>query len=93
MDVILTPTVAVPAPLVAAVSDMIGTTAGLTRLRFVWSYPQLPALSVPCGFMAANVPVGMQLVGPQWSDARLLAVGAIYQDATDFHRRRPPAVN
>jgi aspartyl-tRNA(Asn)/glutamyl-tRNA(Gln) amidotransferase subunit A len=38
-----------------------------------------------------NLPIGMQLIGPQWSEARLLAVGAAYQDVTDFHRRRPPA--
>ncbi len=91
IDMIVTPTVASPAPLAAASADMIATTAGLTRLTFIWSYLQLPALSVPCGFTASNLPIGMQLIGPQWSDARLLAAGAAYQDVTDFHRRRPPA--
>jgi aspartyl-tRNA(Asn)/glutamyl-tRNA(Gln) amidotransferase subunit A len=69
---------------------MITTTAGLTRLTFPWSYLQLPALSVPCGFTRANLPIGMQIIGPQWSEARLLATGAAYQEVTDFHRRRPP---
>jgi aspartyl-tRNA(Asn)/glutamyl-tRNA(Gln) amidotransferase subunit A len=91
IDIIVTPTVASPAPLAAASTDMIATTAGLTRLTFIWSYLRLPALSVPCGFTASNLPVGMQLIGPQWSEARLLAAGPAYQDVTDFHRRRPPA--
>ena len=72
-------------------ADLIATTARLTGLTFIWSYLQLPALSVPCGFTASNLPIGMQLIGPQWSEARLLAAGATYQDVTDFHRRRPPA--
>jgi aspartyl-tRNA(Asn)/glutamyl-tRNA(Gln) amidotransferase subunit A len=91
VDVILTPTVGVPAPKAAAAADMIGTTGELTRLTFVWSYAGVPSLSVPCGFTSANLPVGMQLIGPDWSEARLLAIGAAYQEATDFHQRRPPA--
>jgi aspartyl-tRNA(Asn)/glutamyl-tRNA(Gln) amidotransferase subunit A len=90
VDVIVTPTVPSVAPLAASASDMITTTAGLTRLTFPWSYLQLPALSVPCGFTRTNLPIGMQIIGPQWSEARLLATGAAYQEVTDFHRRRPP---
>jgi aspartyl-tRNA(Asn)/glutamyl-tRNA(Gln) amidotransferase subunit A len=91
IDIIVTPTVPWAAPLAAESANMIATTAGLTRQTFIWSYLQLPALSVPCGFTASNLPIGMQLIGPQWSEARLLAAGAAYQDVTDFHRRRPPA--
>ncbi len=93
VDVILTPTVGIPAPKASAAADMIGTTGQLTRLTFVWSYAGVPALSVPCGFTSAALPVGLQLVGPQWSEARLLAIGAAYQEATDFHNRRPPALS
>ncbi len=93
VDVILTPTVGSPAPKASAAADMIGTTGQLTRLTFVWSYAGVPALSVPCGFTSAALPVGVQLVGPPWSEARLLAIGAAYQEATDFHDRRPPALN
>jgi aspartyl-tRNA(Asn)/glutamyl-tRNA(Gln) amidotransferase subunit A len=91
VDVIVTPTVPSPAPLAAESADMIATTARLTQLTFIWSYLRLPSLSVPCGFTASNLPIGMQLIGPQWSEARLLATGAAYQDVTEFHRRRPPA--
>jgi aspartyl-tRNA(Asn)/glutamyl-tRNA(Gln) amidotransferase subunit A len=90
VDVILTPTVGIPAPKASAAADMISTTSQLTRLTFVWSYAGVPALSVPCGFTSAALPVGVQLIGQCWSEARLLAIGAAYQEATDFHDRRPP---
>ncbi len=48
----------------------------------------LPALSVPCGF-SDGLPVGMQLIGPHLSESTLLRVGQAYQQATDWHIRRP----
>ncbi len=89
VDLILTPTVGVAAPKAANVTDLIRSTGELTRFTFAWSYAQLPALSVPCGFTSDGLPIGMQLVGPKWSEARLLAAGAAFQDATEFHLRRP----
>ncbi|MEK7476371.1 MAG: Asp-tRNA(Asn)/Glu-tRNA(Gln) amidotransferase subunit GatA [Candidatus Coatesbacteria bacterium] len=50
----------------------------------------LPALVVPCGFSAAGLPIGMQLIGRAFDDATLLRVGARYQNVTDWHRRKPP---
>jgi aspartyl-tRNA(Asn)/glutamyl-tRNA(Gln) amidotransferase subunit A len=50
----------------------------------------LPGMSVPAGFGERGRPVGMQLIGPRLSEARLLAVADRYQQATDWHRRRPP---
>ncbi len=49
----------------------------------------LPALSVPCGFDPKGLPVGLQLMGPHFSEARLLNVAHQYQQATDWHRRVP----
>jgi aspartyl-tRNA(Asn)/glutamyl-tRNA(Gln) amidotransferase subunit A len=48
----------------------------------------LPALSVPCGF-TAGLPVGIQLIGPHFSEERLLNVAHRYQHETDWHRRAP----
>jgi aspartyl-tRNA(Asn)/glutamyl-tRNA(Gln) amidotransferase subunit A len=48
----------------------------------------LPALSVPCGF-TGGLPVGMQLIGPHFSEERLLNVAHRYQRETDWHRRAP----
>jgi aspartyl-tRNA(Asn)/glutamyl-tRNA(Gln) amidotransferase subunit A len=50
----------------------------------------LPALSLPCGFSKAGLPIGMQIVAPPLGDLRALALGRLYQENTDWHRRRPP---
>jgi len=50
-----------------------------------------PALSVPCGFTPEGLPVGMQIIGPKWSEARLLSIAASYEKATEWHRRHPLA--
>ena len=49
----------------------------------------LPALSVPCGFDAKGLPVGLQLTGPHFSEGRLLAAANRYQQASDWHQRVP----
>jgi aspartyl-tRNA(Asn)/glutamyl-tRNA(Gln) amidotransferase subunit A len=48
----------------------------------------LPAISVPCGFVR-DLPVGLQVVGPHFSEARVLQVAHAFQRETDWHRRRP----
>ena len=48
----------------------------------------LPAMSVPCGF-SDGLPVGLQLIGPHLAEARLLNIAHAYQQATDWHKRRP----
>ena len=49
----------------------------------------LPALSIPCGFDSKGLPVGLQLTGPHFSEARLLAAAHRYQQASDWHLRVP----
>jgi aspartyl-tRNA(Asn)/glutamyl-tRNA(Gln) amidotransferase subunit A len=49
----------------------------------------IPALSIPCGFDASGLPVGLQLMGTHFSEARLLGAAHRYQQATDWHRRVP----
>jgi aspartyl-tRNA(Asn)/glutamyl-tRNA(Gln) amidotransferase subunit A len=48
-----------------------------------------PAISVPNGFGPNNLPTGLQFMGRAWGEARLLALAHAYQQATDWHRRRP----
>ena len=48
----------------------------------------LPALSVPCGF-SEGLPVGLQLIGPHLSEQTLLRIGHAYEQATEWHKRRP----
>ena len=49
----------------------------------------LPALSIPCGFDRAGLPIGLQLTGNYFSEAQLLGVAHRYQQATDWHLRVP----
>ena len=49
----------------------------------------IPALSIPCGFDEAGLPVGLQLMGSYFSEAALLGVAHRYQQATDWHLRVP----
>jgi aspartyl-tRNA(Asn)/glutamyl-tRNA(Gln) amidotransferase subunit A len=51
----------------------------------------LPGLSVPCGFGAKGRPVGLQVIGNYFDEARMLAAAHAYQQATDWHERIPPA--
>lgn len=48
----------------------------------------MPAVSVPCGFVD-ELPVGMQIIGPHKSDYAVLAVAELYEQATDWHKRKP----
>ncbi|MEO5621270.1 MAG: amidase, partial [Cypionkella sp.] len=52
----------------------------------------LPALSLPVGFGANGLPMGMQIAGPVGADAAVLAMGQAYHLATDWPGRRPPAI-
>ena len=50
----------------------------------------LPGMSIPCGFGAKGRPVGLQIVGSYWDEARMLAAAHAFQQATDWHQRTPP---
>lgn len=50
----------------------------------------IPAISVPCGFTAAGLPVGLMIVGPRFSEGKVLALAHAFEQATDFHNKRPP---
>jgi aspartyl-tRNA(Asn)/glutamyl-tRNA(Gln) amidotransferase subunit A len=68
-------------PLAMYLSDVYTISANLAAV---------PGLSVPCGFTADGLPVGLQLLGRPWDEVRLLRAGHAYQQLTDWHARRPP---
>lgn len=89
-DVLISPVTPTPAfkigekiddPLTMYLSDMFTLSANLAGI---------PGMSVPCGFSAAGLPIGLQLLGPHFSEGRLFRVAYNFEQATDFHRRRPP---
>lgn len=49
----------------------------------------VPSLALPCGMSKSNLPIGMQIIGPQLSEELLLQVGYQYQQYTDWHKHEP----
>jgi aspartyl-tRNA(Asn)/glutamyl-tRNA(Gln) amidotransferase subunit A len=66
-----------------------------SRLPFLLTRPfnlaNIPALSVPCGFSADNLPIGMQLGGRPGGEETLFKVAYAYEQSTPWHTMRPPA--
>jgi aspartyl-tRNA(Asn)/glutamyl-tRNA(Gln) amidotransferase subunit A len=77
-----------PRPAVALPDRPRGVRAGLVQAS---NLAGIPALSLPCGFVN-GLPLGIQLVGPAFSESMLLHIGQEFQKQTDFHRQRPPGV-
>ncbi len=94
VDAVIAPVSPVPAPTIAE-SDVGGGSGAeaviqrLTRFTRPVNYLGVPSLSIPSGFTASGLPVGMQLIGRSFDEATLLRIGAAFQRATDFHERVP----
>src|SRR5262245_36009543 len=90
MDVLIGPTTPTPAfEIGAKTSDPI--TMYLNDIYTIGAnLAGLPAISVPCGFVG-GLPVGLQIVGPHFAEAKILNAAHVYQRETDWHRRVPDA--
>jgi len=85
-DLLLTPTV----PIIAAQrgsADAVERARTLTRFTAPFNLTGLPALSIPCGFTKAGLPIGLQLVTKPWAEAKLLRVAYAYEQAREFKIR------
>ncbi len=49
----------------------------------------VPGLSIPCGFSKNNLPIGLQLIAPHFEEARLFTAGHAFEQATDWHTKKP----
>ncbi|HEY8052104.1 MAG TPA: Asp-tRNA(Asn)/Glu-tRNA(Gln) amidotransferase subunit GatA [Steroidobacteraceae bacterium] len=89
VDVLMGPTTPTPAFAIGAkTSDPI--TMYLNDIYTIGAnLAGLPAVSIPCGFVR-ELPVGLQIVGPHFSEARILRAAHALQRATDWHTRVPP---
>lgn len=67
------------------------TSRGLNGLIPAGNLAGLPALSLPCGF-AERMPIAISLVGRPHYENQLIGLGRLFQNQTDWHRRRPPTV-
>jgi Asp-tRNA(Asn)/Glu-tRNA(Gln) amidotransferase A subunit family amidase len=95
VDVLVTPTTPIPAPSIAELklNPALLRPRELLLLRNtrpinIWG---LPAISVPCGFTEGGLPIGLQIIGPHWGEARMLQVAYAYEQATAWHKRQPPS--
>ena len=52
-----------------------------------------PALTVPCGFTTDGLPIGLMIVGKRFAESTVLRIGHAYQQATNWHNRRPPLLD
>lgn len=102
VDVLATPTTGVVAfPIGARTVRVRDARAGqdvdalaelfLLRLTSPHNFTGQPAITLPAGISAEGLPIGLQLVGRPFDEARLLAIASAYEAATSWHTRRPPA--
>jgi len=96
-DLLLSPAASIPAPPIAREAEPV-TSKEVAAKRFFGhrshstpaSLAGVPALSVPCGFSSEGLPLGMQLAGRPFDEATVLRAAHAYEQATDWHTRRPP---
>jgi len=70
------------------VYDWFASGGGCTNTRPFDTFG-IPAISVPCGFTKAGMPIGLMIAGPHFTEGKVLALAYAYQQATDWHKRRP----
>ncbi|SUZ78020.1 uncharacterized protein METZ01_LOCUS30874 [marine metagenome] len=96
VDVLVLPTGPVTAPPVESVPGIESKEHSLTglagRISFTgpFNLAGTPAISVPCGFSAAGMPMGLQIVGKPFDEETVLRVAHAYEQNTDWHNRRAP---
>lgn len=93
VDLLVTATTPIPAPAIAELQqnpELLRPRELVllrnTRAINVWG---LPAISVPCGFTKAGLPMGLQIIGAHWDEARVLQLAHAYEQATEWHKHTP----
>jgi aspartyl-tRNA(Asn)/glutamyl-tRNA(Gln) amidotransferase subunit A len=93
VDIVLCPTTMIPArPLAqaqAGIEQYSALNLAYLRNTAIGNILNLCALSVPCGFTGAGLPIGLMLYARPFGERTLLTAGAAWQHATDFHTRHP----
>jgi aspartyl-tRNA(Asn)/glutamyl-tRNA(Gln) amidotransferase subunit A len=95
VDLLITPTSPVPPFAIAELLADMNTIRGKELLMLHSTRPfnglGLPTISIPCGFTAAGLPIGMQITGPPGSEATVLRLAHAYERETQWHTRHPTA--
>ncbi len=95
VDVIFTPATPTAAATIGQTTVRIGDhdedfRLATTRFARAINLLGFPALSMPCGFDANHMPLGLQIIAAPFEERQLLAVAAALEDQTDFHLQSPP---
>ena len=97
-DLLITPTMAVPAfpiehPHVIEINGRpVGKAMARSLLTYAFSVLGLPAISIPCGFTKAGLPVGLQIVGTRRGEAAVIRAAAAFEAARPWADHIPPVV-
>ena len=93
-NALVLPTIPMPAILIeqAATEILIdgvtqNATVALLRLTMPFNLAGLPAISLPCGFSAGGLPIGLQIAGKPFEESMILRIAHAYQQLTDWHHR------
>jgi aspartyl-tRNA(Asn)/glutamyl-tRNA(Gln) amidotransferase subunit A len=96
-DLLVSPAQPTPAPLIAQARAPVGSAADAATRFFgrrsyttPYSLAGLPAISVPCGFSRAGLPIGLQIGGRAFEDMTVLEAAHAYEQACPWRGRRPP---
>ena len=95
IDVLAHPTSPCPAPPITDDTVRIGESvepvrSAVGRLCRLGSITGFPAMAVPCGFTQDGLPVSLHLMGAAFKESTVLRAGHAYEQATEWHLRRPP---
>tara|TARA_B110000263_G_scaffold183172_1_gene160788 strand:- start:649 stop:2061 length:1413 start_codon:yes stop_codon:yes gene_type:complete len=95
VDLLAGPTEPVTAPEILASKVMageqeVGVVGALTQYTRPYNINGFPAISVPCGFSDDGMPIGLQLAGRPFDEMTVLRAAHAYEQANDWHTRRPP---
>lgn len=97
IDVLITPTVPITTPTIAETTPPEGSPTAVAGGDFpnftgVFNATGQPSLSLNCGFTGDGMPIGMMISGKSYDDALVLGVADAYQRITDWHCRKPAAI-
>ena len=95
VDFLITPTSPVPPITIQAALDMSPDPAGELWLRNTRPFNAygVPAISIPCGFTQLGLPIGLQIAGPRFGEARLLSFAFALEQSMQWPQRTPPSVS
>jgi aspartyl-tRNA(Asn)/glutamyl-tRNA(Gln) amidotransferase subunit A len=94
VDVLVTPATMLAAPRPGESPVRLGDRRlsmreALLRLMRPFNLTGLPAMSIPCGYTADGLPIGLQIAGKPFDETTILRVGHAYERQTDWHHRQP----